>query len=272
MKQLRVVISLVMLAECCVWVLWGVAAPVHAQAARALQIVPSTLGATLGAGVLWLLLTLFAGRIYCSAFCPVGVLQDAAFRLRQLGPRRWRRRAFRYKPASRRRWVFLALYVGGVVAGIGFIPFLIEPWPVFANITAQTAGRALPHALASLGLGTLTGLLCAAVSAAVLLLYAVFTGRDFCNEVCPLGTVMAPLAAVSAFHIELIPDRCNACLRCQDVCKVSCISIPQRRVDNARCVRCFNCIAACDQDAIRFTANRNGIITPLFQRRSSVSN
>ena len=61
--------------------------------------------------------------------------------------------------------------------------------------------------LAYLGVGALLGFVCAAVSVVMVMAYAFLAGRDFCNEICPVGTVLGVLSARSAMHIELIPDR-----------------------------------------------------------------
>ena len=46
------------------------------------QIVPSLLASGLGAIVVWFGITFLFGRVYCSAVCPVGILQDLIIFLR----------------------------------------------------------------------------------------------------------------------------------------------------------------------------------------------
>lgn len=267
LKHIRVVISLVMLLECASWVVWGLSAPAHTQAARMLQVVPSLLGATLSAGVLWLLVTLLAGRFYCAAFCPVGTLQDILIRLHIMARRRRGTRPFRFHEPRPWRYAALGVYIAAVVAGIGAVPLLLDPWPAFSNALSFASGAGLRQGLAYLGVGAGIGAVCAVLSALLLAVYALWRGRDFCNDLCPVGILLEPVARVAAFHLELVPDRCTSCLRCEDVCKASCISIKTRRIDNGRCIRCMDCLAACPDGAIRFTASRTGIISPLMQRR-----
>lgn len=262
LKHIRVAVSVVMLFECAVWVLMGISAPRHSAVAAHVQLVPSALGTTLGAGIFWLVVTLLLGRVYCAGICPAGTLQDIVGRLR------WKRR-YRYRRGGGLpQWVFAA-YAGAIVAGIGAVPLLLEPWPWFAQALGSVAGD-VPQWLAYLGVGAASGAVCALASGVVMGVCALLWGRAWCTDVCPLGTAMGHLSRVAVMHIELIPDRCTSCLKCEDVCKGGCISIKTRSVDNDRCVRCFNCVAVCPDDAIRYTVNRRGIVSALMQRRSAL--
>lgn len=272
LKQIRIVITVVMLAECLLWVISSGTFP-HARIAFAIQIVPSLIGSTLAAGIFWILATLVLGRVFCSSCCPIGTIQDFVIRLRTL-PRRLRKlppKPFRYKPARPLRYWVLGIYIVGIVAGIGCLPLLLEPWSFFVNITSTIVSGAQHPSLAYLLVGATLGFVCAAFSLLAVLLYSLLAGRDFCNELCPIGAALGFISAKSAIHIELIPDKCISCLKCEDVCKASCISIERRIVDNTRCVRCFNCTAVCPNDAIRFQIDRNGILSALMQRRPEAS-
>lgn len=274
LKHIRVAVCLVMLAECSVWVIAGLSAPIHSRVAASLQLSPSVVsagvGATLSAGVLWLLVTFVLGRVYCSSVCPLGTLQDMAIRVRSMVSGRGARR-FSYRKSNNRRFLMLGIYIASFVAAIGCVPLLFEPWPAFVNAVGQASGQGVHPALKGLEVGATLGVVCAAVSVLLVLVYSMISGRDFCNEVCPVGTVLRLAGTKTLMHIELEPDKCTACLKCQDVCKASCIDIKTRTIDNGRCVRCFNCVAVCNDDAIRFTIDRNGVASPLFQRRRSLT-
>lgn len=263
-----------MLIESAVWVLAGLGAPFHARIARYVQLTPSLasvgIGATVGAGVLWLLATFLLGRVYCSTVCPVGTLQDAAIRLRSCLPK-GRSRRFSYKKTNNRRFLMLGIYIASFVLATGFVPLLLEPWPAFVNALSNFSGSGMHFSLASLGVGAAIGMTCAVAGVLLVLVYSMLTGRDFCNDVCPVGTALRLASAHTLMHIELYPDRCTSCLKCQDVCKASCIDIKSRTIDNARCVRCFNCVNVCEDNAIRFTIDRDGVASALFQSRSQLT-
>lgn len=227
-------------------------------------------GATIGAGLFWLIATFFLGRVYCSSVCPVGTLQDVVIRLRRALPGR-KGYSFSYKKGNKRRYLMLGVYAASMVLAIGCVPLLLEPWPAFINALDQLSGQEVNPIIAPLGVGGMIGVICAAAAVLLVLVYSMIAGRDFCNEVCPVGTVLRAVGARSVLHIELIPDRCTSCLKCEEVCKASCIDIKTRTIDNGRCVRCFNCVSVCEDDAIRYTPDRNGILTGLLQRRSQLT-
>lgn len=271
LKHIRVAVCVAMLLEACIWIVLGVSAPEHARMAQLSQIVPSLFGATIGAGVFWLLVTFFFGRIYCSSVCPLGTIQDGVIRIRRIAKGK-HYPGFRYKPGSHARYWVLGVYVVLMVGGIGFIPLVLEPWPVFVNWFVSLIGSDAPIGMSAYaGAGTVLGIVCATVSALVVMVYALIRGRDFCNDICPLGTVLRAVGSRAAVHIELDPDKCTGCLKCEDVCKASCIDIKGRVIDNGRCVRCFNCIHVCEDDAIHYTIDHNGVLTGLFQRQTSVN-
>ncbi len=95
------------------------------------------------------------------------------------------------------------------------------------------------------------------------------SGRDYCNTICPLGSALGAIGHMTVMNIEIDPDRCTYCGKCEDVCSAHCIKVTERMVDNSRCLRCFDCLAVCDDDAIHFQNTKNMPLTPLFQRRTA---
>lgn len=50
-----------------------------------IQFLPATMAFSLATFIIWLIVTLCFGRIYCSTVCPLGVYQDICARLNRLG-------------------------------------------------------------------------------------------------------------------------------------------------------------------------------------------
>lgn len=265
LKHIRIAVSIIFLLECAAFVVFsmlGRPVPVHSHVARYVQIVPSMLATSFGTTLVWLAVTLFFGRLYCSSVCPLGTMQDVAIHLRQ----KIKPKPFRSQHRRKLQYSILLVYIVCVVAGVGVIPLVAEPWPAFANIITSLSGHGVPVEMSNIVGGVLTGVVCGVLSAVLLAVYSLWRGRDFCNEVCPVGTVLAVTSAKAVMHIELEPDKCTACMKCEDVCKASCINIATRQIDNSRCVRCFNCINVCPDDAIHYQYNRNNIFTPMMRR------
>lgn len=226
------------------------------------QIIPSVISFSLGAIIVWLVITLLIGRLYCATVCPVGTLQDIFSKGRKfIKPLN---KPFRYRPASKMRYYILGAYIFCVIAGVAAVPFWIEPWSIMRNICGDIHPSAETVEWVRLGVGVTTGIIAGAVSAVLLIIVALFTGRGFCTDICPVGTALGCFSNYTLYHIEIDPDKCINCMKCEDICPSQCIKVVSRHVDNSRCVRCFDCGYVCPNDAIRLQINRNRRITPLM--------
>ena len=233
------------------------------------QIIPSTIALCMGALLFWLCLTFFAGRFYCSTICPVGTLSDVFMRLRrELGrifPRRLELR-FRYKPEKRWRYHVMALYFICLVIGIMAVPFAMEPWNMVRNVFSLSDPGTVSTTWTVLGIGVGVGFACGVVMLAAAAVWGFISGRDFCNTICPIGQALSLVDRFALLHIEFDPDRCISCMKCEEVCRSSCIKVTERLVDNSRCVKCLDCVAKCPANAIRLQSSRNKAATPLMMK------
>lgn len=266
LTHIRIILSIVFLLEALAFVLLGASAPRHTAVTSHLQIVPSMLSASIGATATWIVATLLMGRVYCSTVCPLGTLQDVATFTREKIFRR--PISHRFTPCRRIRYDVLIIYAVLTIAGSA-AAMLGEPWRWFDGIARGLAPGHDAGMFAVLAGDAAVGVAISVAALALLGAYSVHTGRDFCNHVCPVGTALGIVATRAALHIEIDPDRCTSCMKCEEGCKASCISVKDRVVDNSRCVRCFNCISHCPENAIRLQINRNGVMSPMMRRSTS---
>lgn len=244
------------------------------------QIIPSAILSTIGATAFWLVATFVFGRLYCSTVCPVGTLQDSATWLRRRLVRRQARLAhtgkgcrnrrlrfspYRFSVAGRYRWPIMLGYIISLIFMV-VVATAIEPWNMFRSAARVSNPEANAQFL--IFSGNLTyGAIFGCIELVAVWVWALFRGRAFCNEVCPIGTALGALSGNTLYQIEIDPDKCTGCMRCEDVCKSQCVKVVSRYVDNTRCVRCFDCLKVCPEDAIHFSRNRRRRSTPLLQRR-----
>ena len=134
------------------------------------------------------------------------------------------------------------------------------------NIASAINPSAIEATWINLGLGIGTGITAGIVSFVMIAAYSLLRGREFCTHICPLGTAMGLLYEHNIYHIEIDRDKCVYCGKCEENCKSSCIKTVSAYVDNSRCIRCFDCLAVCPEEAIRFQPNRNRPATPLFRK------
>lgn len=230
------------------------------------QIILSMITVTIGATVVWLLLTFIFGRIYCSTVCPIGSITDFFARLGRKLPRK--KKTFSWKPRTNWGGYILVIYILCLLLGIFSVAFIIEPWNMMRNIASTVRPDAVKESWIALGIGAGTGAIAGIASLLMLIIWSMISGRDFCNNACPIGSALGAVGHSALMHIEIDPDRCTYCGKCEDICSAHCIKVTDRHVDNARCLRCFDCLAVCDDDAIHFQLNQNIPLTPLFRKRS----
>lgn len=265
MKELRVIrIILAVLFFLGAGAYLAIGLPVHRalKFVELFQIIPSSITFSLGAIIVWFVITLFLGRVYCSTVCPVGTLQDIFSKGRKII--RPLNKPFSYRPGSKMRFYILGIYIFCIIAGVAAVPFWIEPWSIMRNISGDIHPSAEKVEWIRIGVGVTSGIIAGVVSAVLLLIVALLTGRGFCTDICPVGTALGCLSNYTLYHIEIDPDRCINCMKCEDICPSQCVKVSSRLVDNSRCVRCFDCGHICPNDAIRMQINRNRRINPLM--------
>lgn len=238
-----------------------------------LQFVPSLLQyvntAALGAAgfIVIVILTMLFGRVYCSSLCPLGTLQDV---IGFLARKKRQRRDFKFsEPHNVLRYSILALTVLMVLAGSGFLLNLLDPFSSFGRIFANLfrpvvlfLNNVAAVMLEQVGMYALPRVRWAVfasvsvdISLATLILIvwlAATRGRLYCNTICPVGALLGLLAKISFLRIGIAPGACKGCNRCEKVCKAGCIDSRKKTVDSSRCVSCYNCLAVCPRDGMRF--------------------
>jgi ferredoxin len=215
-----------------------------------------------------ILLTLFSGRVYCSVFCPLGIMQDAIAFLLRILPFKKKRRRFK-KALDYLRYPILGLFLVSMIF-LGFLSInWLDPYANFGRIAANIyqpvyilLHNFLANILNAIGLQGLQPLamklftpvtFVTSISMFLLILVLViYRDRLYCNTICPVGTILGLLSRVSFLKIRINKGSCTICGNCQTVCKANCINLKEQTVDMSRCVACFNCITSCEESAIGY--------------------
>ena len=146
-----------------------------------------------------LLFTLFFGRTFCAAVCPLGALQELViWRPRHLPL--WLNHALAVIPP---------LYLGAAIyfaaLGGGFIICRFDPFIGFFRL-----GAAFPML----------------VFGGVVLLTGMFIARPYCRFLCPYGVLLGWMSACSRHHVSITPGECIGCELCENACPVDAIRKP----------------------------------------------
>lgn len=250
----------------------GMAFPAFARFIARIQLLPAVMAFAMGILVVWLIVTLLFGRLYCSTVCPLGFFQDIVSRTA-----RPHRRQFHYKEArNRMRCIWLALMAGGLIGGIAIVPATLDPYSAYGRIASNLlrplwllAGDMFSRTPVQIGFASLAGFLIAVATVMLVGFLAARSGRIWCNTVCPVGTALGFVSRYSVFHIDINPDKCIQCRKCEHACKASCIDVAAHTVDASRCVTCFDCLPVCPNDAIRYTPSSHRLQLPMLRRAES---
>jgi polyferredoxin len=235
-----------------------------------IQLMPAVFTGAVTTLLIYLLLTLLFGRLYCSVICPAGILQDLFNRISYLGKKKKAgKQRFRYrKPANRLRYILLALTVILALLGLTELCLLLDPYSNFGriaanllrpavvrinNLTADILSSQGNYSLYHITIRTSTAAWISAVAALLLLfIMSYLRGRLFCNTLCPVGALLSLVSRHSLFRITFDRDKCNHCRRCEKSCKAEAIDSANMTVDTSSCVTCFNCTSACNRNSLKY--------------------
>ena len=75
---------------------------------------------------------------------------------------------------------------------------------------------------------------------------------------------------MSIFRIQFDDSKCNSCGLCTMNCKASCINSKDKEVDYSRCVTCFNCVEACNRNAMHYAPYKRSKKTSIQQPQENI--
>jgi len=193
-----------------------------------------------------LLVTLFAGRFWCSHLCPIGGAMELGSRILPDSLKI----PFQGIPAAPFRYGYLSVYLVLPIFGLGslccsYCNFATIPRVFGAGFgsPADIAYFLRTAGLINLGLVFLLGFMARG-------------GRAYCNFLCPVGAFDA---LVNRFgdnrfsrRFRIIEHRCNGCGDCRRVCPTWAINLDQgmKRIDQLSCLPCGRCQQSCPEGAI----------------------
>lgn len=149
--------------------------------------------------VLPLVFTLFFGRTFCAAVCPLGAAQELVA-VRPIRVPRWLEHALGLLPH-----VYLGLGVALAAVGTAFLICRYDPFVGFFRLGATSAMLIFGGCVLAIG---------------------VFVGRPYCRFLCPYGVVLGWLSRLSKWRVRITPDQCIGCRLCEDVCPYGAIEPP----------------------------------------------
>ena len=160
-----------------------------------------------------LVLTLVFGRIFCGSVCPLGALQELAYRapVPKVKPR------MKMALYAARFIVFAIIAVAALFLSVGVLAYL----------------GVMDLFLLSFSLGSIVML--------TLLVVSLFFYRPFCRIICPYGALLSMAGLAGLFRLRRNPS-CIECGKCEFACPVD----EAKREDlKGECYLCGRCTEVC---------------------------
>ncbi len=153
--------------------------------------------------VLPLVFTLFFGRTFCAAVCPLGAVQEL------VAVRPVRVPVWLDHTLGLLAYVYLGLAVILAAHSTADEPILVicryDPFVGFFRLGAGANMLILGGCFVAVGL---------------------FVGRPYCRYLCPYGAILGLLSRLSKWHLRIPPQECIQCRLCEDVCPYGAIREP----------------------------------------------
>jgi len=154
-----------------------------------------------------LVFTLFFGRTFCAAVCPLGAIQDAVI-LRPVRVAPVVAHVLGFLP-----YVYLGLAVLFAATGAGFIICRYDPFVGFFRFGASFTMIVLGVFMLTLG---------------------TVVARPYCRFLCPYGVLLGWMSRLSKWHVAISPDECIECRLCMESCPFGAIEPPAHDVPTDR--------------------------------------
>ncbi|MFC1477147.1 4Fe-4S binding protein [candidate division KSB1 bacterium] len=154
-----------------------------------------------------LIFTLFFGRTFCAAVCPLGAIQDAVV-LKPAGVTPWIAQLLGVFP-----YIYLGLAVLFAATGAGFVICQYDPFVGFFRFGATFNMIAL--GISMLILGTVVA-------------------RPYCRFLCPYGVLLNWMSRLSKWHATISPTECINCRLCEESCPFGAINKPVETIPENR--------------------------------------
>jgi NosR/NirI family transcriptional regulator, nitrous oxide reductase regulator len=149
--------------------------------------------------VIPLVFTLFAGRVFCAAACPLGAIQDIVI-VKPVKIAPWLQKTLGLFP-----FIYLGLAILYAATQTDFIICRYDPFIGIFRMGAE-------FHMIILGIG--------------FLLIGMFVARPYCRFVCPYGALLNIGSRFSMKHLSITPKECINCKLCKDSCPFDAIDFP----------------------------------------------
>lgn len=196
--------------------------------------------------LVFLLVTMVLGRVWCGWFCPQTTLTDLAeWATQRLGLNDKKRPS---AIVARKCLLQIFHLLLAVLVSCNLLWYFIEPLEFFQKLATAEFHFATWITLALVAL--------------VVFLDLALIRRLMCSEFCPYGRFQTVLADQSTLALNLPPAELERCIKCNSCVRVCPMGIDIREGFQVECINCGRCLDACR--TIMAKRNQPGLISYNF--------
>lgn len=197
------------------------------------------LNALFGAVIVAIFYALIAPRAFCSWVCPVNLVTDFAYFIRD---------KFGYK--KDRKVLILPRNLRYYLLVLSLVLSFIFSRPIFEEISFVGF---LQRGLILLNISAI------GVMVVIFAFDAFISQRGVCSKICPLGALYVILSKFSIIRVKHRVQNCSKCMDCVSVCPEKHILDMVGKADgivSSECISCGRCVDVCQHDALNFSIKK----------------
>ena len=185
----------------------------------------------------FLIATLFFGRVFCGYFCPLGAIQEW---ICNLGIKLGIKKEFEF-PEKIDKYLRYLKYI--VLAVVVYFSFYLGDL-IFRNYDPYNAlmhfGQEFEEKIV------------AYILLLIVIVISLFSKNIWCRYFCPLGAFFAIFKKISFFRIKRDKDTCISCGICDKKCPAGLKIMTADKVDSTDCISCGKCVGNCLKNSLSF--------------------